>query len=449
MAARWWHGQSAERYWLEATDREDIGADLRAPLADASGRDNWRYTLFREADIGDVVFHYDSGSANAIVGWSRVAGKAEPQSIVWAARGSYARERGDTPVERSGYRIPLSGYTRLPRPITLAALGRAKAELIDLVRSEQVAGHKPLYFPFELSSRRDLRPLQGYAFKLPASFIGLFPELAEVTAGVVAGEEPSSPGRNPTWVRDELILALDLYMTNPVSPPGKSSKAVIELSQVLNRLDVQLGRDPAATYRNPAGVYMKMMNFRRFDPAVVASGKVGLQRGGKDEEAVWREFADDRERLARVAAILRATIALPAADQPPPFDDDETAEAEEGRILTRLHRTRERSRKLVDDRKRKALDATGALKCEACEFDFSQTYGARGQGFIEVHHTRPLHTLDPGTKTRLEDLALLCANCHRMVHATRSWLSMDELRRLIGANTQTLTIQAASHHKKP
>ena len=28
---RWWDGQADERYWLEATDRTDIGADLRAP----------------------------------------------------------------------------------------------------------------------------------------------------------------------------------------------------------------------------------------------------------------------------------------------------------------------------------------------------------------------------------------------------------------------------------
>jgi hypothetical protein len=48
MADRWWQNKPSERYWLEATDREDIGADLKAPNADASGRGNWRYTLFRE-----------------------------------------------------------------------------------------------------------------------------------------------------------------------------------------------------------------------------------------------------------------------------------------------------------------------------------------------------------------------------------------------------------------
>ena len=164
---------------------------------------------------------------------------------------------------------------------------------------------------------------------------------------------------------------------------------------------------------------------------MIAAGKVGLQRGGKDEEAVWSEFADDRERLHRVAAILRSTTALPRSEQPSGYDEDEIAEAEEGRILTRLHRTRERSRKLVEQRKRKTLGETGRLKCEVCGFDFAQTYGSHGDGFIEAHHTRPLYTLEPSSKTKLEDLALVCANCHRMIHANRSWLTVAELQAIL------------------
>jgi 5-methylcytosine-specific restriction protein A len=39
-----------------------------------------------------------------------------------------------------------------------------------------------------------------------------------------------------------------------------------------------------------------------------------------------------------------------------------------------------------------------------------------------------VETLGDGMATKLSDLALLCANCHRMIHARRPWLSMDELR---------------------
>ena len=67
-----------------------------------------------------------------------------------------------------------SGFTRLARPVTLARLRGAKDAMVTAGRGGTAAGYQPLYFPFELGSR-DLRPMQGYAFKLPASFLELFP----------------------------------------------------------------------------------------------------------------------------------------------------------------------------------------------------------------------------------------------------------------------------------
>ena len=59
-------------------------------------------------------------------------------------------------------------------------------------------------------------------------------------------------------------------------------------------------------------------------------------------------------------------------------------------------------------------------------------HGLRGKGFIEAHHTKPVFkTLVEGSKTKLEDLALVCANCHRMIHSARSWLTVPELQKLI------------------
>ena len=106
----------------------------------------------------------------------------------------------------------------------------------------------------------------------------------------------------------------------------------------------------------------------------------------------------------------------------------EIDEAEEGRVLTRAHLVRERSRKLVEAKRTAVLRTTGTLACEACGFDFAVTYGDRGTGFIEVHHAFPIHLLVPGTKTKLDDLHLLCANCHRMIHSRRPWLTLDQLR---------------------
>jgi len=103
-------------------------------------------------------------------------------------------------------------------------------------------------------------------------------------------------------------------------------------------------------------------------------------------------------------------------------------EAEEGRILARVHLARERNRKLVDQKKSVAIKKSGKLTCEVCSFDFEAAYGERGAGFIEAHHIKPIHTLIPGAKTTLEDLALLCSNCHRMIHARKPWLTVEQLR---------------------
>jgi len=71
------------------------------------------------------------------------------------------------------------------------------------------------------------------------------------------------------------------------------------------------------------------------------------------------------------------------------------------------------------------------LACEACEFDFATFYGKRGYGFLECHHTKPVASLLEGHKTHINDLSLVCANCYRMIHRKKPWLSIDELKAIL------------------
>lgn len=233
--------------------------------------------------------------------------------------------------------------------------------------------------------------------------------------------------RNPNWSRDELILGLNLYHRHHGNPPGKSSDDVVALSKLLNKMSVHLSNG-SADFRNPNGVYMKVMNFRRFDPAYLAQGKKGLARGGKSEAGVWNDFVERPDVLAGAANAIRAMVERGLGAEIADFPGDEAFEAEEGRVLARVHLTRERNRKLVEQKKLAALTNTGGLACEVCSFEFKLVYGERGEGFIEAHHVRPIHTLLPGQKTKLEDLALVCSNCHRMIHARRRWLTIEQLR---------------------
>ena len=106
-------------------------------------------------------------------------------------------------------------------------------------------------------------------------------------------------------------------------------------------------------------------------------------------------------------------------------------EASEGRLLTRVHVTRERNQGLIKRKKKSVLNKTGSLKCEVCSFDFKQVYGELGEGFAECHHVKPVSQLKPNEKTRIDDLAILCANCHRMIHRKRPWKTVEELKSIL------------------
>lgn len=112
--------------------------------------------------------------------------------------------------------------------------------------------------------------------------------------------------KNPKWTRDELILALDLYVELANRNIDSGNPKIIELSNILNRLPEAEEKRVNEKFRNPKGVAMKLSNFRRFDPN--HTGK-GLERGGKLEEVIWNEFFGHNDRLRNAAQAIKATAA--------------------------------------------------------------------------------------------------------------------------------------------
>jgi 5-methylcytosine-specific restriction protein A len=84
-------------------------------------------------------------------------------------------------------------------------------------------------------------------------------------------------------------------------------------------------------------------------------------------------------------------------------------------------------------------------RCQGCGVDFSWIYGATGTGYIEAHHLKPLHTLDDGASVKMdvaEDFAVLCSNCHSMVHRNKPMLTLEQLRSLPGVAFMRKAYQA-------
>ncbi|GAA0683855.1 hypothetical protein GCM10009429_05460 [Dyella marensis] len=137
-----------------------------------------------------------------------------------------------------------------------------------------------------------------------------------------------------------------------------------------------------------------------------------------NEEVARKHLADMISLyLALVEADLAADGSLDDEDDLPP------ASMLEDGTKFRLHKRIERNAALV-----KLVKQSKPSHCEVCAVDLGERYGAIGSGYIEAHHLRPISSLK-GTKAELDpvrDFAVLCPNCHRMVH--KSGL-IDDLER--------------------
>lgn len=239
--------------------------------------------------------------------------------------------------------------------------------------------------------------------------------------------------KNPNWTRDELILALDLYFEIESREISKKNPKIIEMSRILNSLPIYNNIKLDESFRNPNGVHMKLNNFKRFDKEY--SG-VGLARGGKLEETIWDEFVENKDHLREIANIIKSisrNTELVSKISVIPSDEgfDESRVALEGKVIYKLHKLRERDRKIIATKKKSVLKINNKLSCEVCDLDFEEKYGAIGKGFIECHHKVPLSSLKVETKITIKDLALVCSNCHRMLHRDIKNLSVEKLKEMI------------------
>lgn len=106
--------------------------------------------------------------------------------------------------------------------------------------------------------------------------------------------------------------------------------------------------------------------------------------------------------------------------------DIHTHAATEGQKRLVLHFQRERNQTVVRNKKRLAA----SLACEICTFSFSR-YGSAASDYCEVYHLLSLSEVEETTQTRMEDLAILCANCHRVVHLRNPPYTLNEVRSML------------------
>lgn len=165
---QWWANQPHELYWMEITNRADLGADLFAPQTQQGGKPYWGYELLTHVMPGDIVLHWHKTLAGepSIVGWSRATGTYEETTIEWRARGTVGRAKGSM-VARPAWRMPLEGYVALQPALLEQEARRLQKKLMHAKEALQERVGSTSYFPFAFSDKRELRAQQTYLVKMP------------------------------------------------------------------------------------------------------------------------------------------------------------------------------------------------------------------------------------------------------------------------------------------
>ena len=125
-------------------------------------------------------------------------------------------------------------------------------------------------------------------------------------------------------------------------------------------------------------------------------------------QTVFRLDDSERKRLEELWVTVRGSET-----------EEYEPSATEGKVQIRAHRRRERSRFLVKKKLEEFRRLHGSLHCEVCAMaELGQYPSALAASIFEIHHTSPLSSAATPRRTTLVDLAVLCANCHRAIHAT-------------------------------
>lgn len=220
----------------------------------------------------------------------------------------------------------------------------------------------------------------------------------------------------PDWHWDEILIVARYVEDNHGKALGAGNRLNAHVQTLLNKATIHPQVDGQKVVRSQGSVKRKSGDLVSIHPNYAGSPT----KGGATTEEVLKYWLANPDTARKEAIALEEMIERGEPMRLP--NDDQDASAAEGKALLVRHLRRERNAALREKKIRRAKK----LDCEVCGINFGRVYGDRGTGYIEVHHTLPLH-VSGATETKLNDLALLCSNCHRMIHRS-PWTTPDDLR---------------------
>ena len=183
---------------------------------------------------------------------------------------------------------------------------------------------------------------------------------------------------------------------------------------------------------NTKNYFASIYNFKLFNEAVAFKNQFGYLenkansfsgnyfRGNGVREITKEEY----DRILKNATILDQTLSDPSAD----YNITHTSNISEGKKITIYSTKYERSKQNRD----LALKIHG-YSCCICSINFKEKYGDIGEGFIHIHHVKPLYSLEvEAVIDPMNFLVPVCPNCHAMIHRKKGQIvSIEEMKKII------------------
>jgi 5-methylcytosine-specific restriction protein A len=244
-----------------------------------------------------------------------------------------------------------------------------------------------------------------------------------------------SPGRGK-WADVPWLAVFDPVVTTSATKgyyvvylfAADMASVALSLNQGTTAVRQEFGARAREVLRDRAALMRARLpeHVERFSPAPIGLASRGALPG--DYEAghafgrvyMLASLPSDEEMAADLREMVGLYLALTfrgGLDPTPEAEGSEEQGAAGAEAIVELRRYRYHRR--IERASTIAVKRIHGHRCQACDLDFEERYGPLGHGYIEAHHLIPLSELPEGKPVSLDpvkDFAVLCANCHRMMH---------------------------------
>lgn len=316
------------------------------------------------------------------------------------------------------------------------ALNRVATEYHAAINAQEPFAQHPL----QQFIRHDLRDavaeaLAGRPFRVDASG-GMMGKWARV---------PWAAVMNPLITESTMRGYFVVYLL------GADCSWHLSLNQGVTAVKEEFGSGFVGRLGDSAAYYKTLLSSELADrhlstgPIALRAGDVGDHRGYETGNIASLEYAheevpadeqlaeDLREMLALYNTLHRRLQGLELDDRLEVLagKDLPPDQQREFKMKLRTHEEAERAYLRHDSSDIRRVKEILGYRCSVCDLKFDEMYGEIGLGYIEAHHLTPYADLsldDPPPTNTVEDFAVLCANCHRMVHKESPVLTPGELK---------------------